>query len=281
VTHRIPRGLPGTLDGLNRPAVLGVLNITPDSFSDGGQFLSPDDALRHGIEMMQAGADIIDVGGESTRPGAQRISTDEEQARVIGVISALSREGVPVSIDTMHAVTARRAVEAGACLVNDVSGGRADPDMYATIAALDVPYVLMHWRDFDVRSQTSYGDVVADVRQEFLIACEHAIEHGVNPASIIMDPGIGFAKDAEANWLILANLDLVSAGYPILIGASRKRFLGALLGVEQPRPVDERDVATHVISALVGEVWGIRVHEVRGTRDAIAVAQAMRGAARG
>lgn len=278
--HR-PRGLPAALNGLRRPIVMGVLNITPDSFSDGGQFLSPDDALRHGVAMMELGADLIDVGGESTRPGAKRISTDEEQSRVIGVITALRREDVPVSIDTMHAVTARKAVEAGACLVNDVSGGRADLDMYATIADLQVPYVLMHWREFDVRSQTVYGDVIADVRQEFLMACERAREQGVDPAYIIMDPGIGFAKEADANWQILANLADVSAGYPVLIGASRKRFLGALLGSDEPRPVAERDVATHVISALVGQVWGIRVHEVRGTRDAIAVAQAMRGVARG
>lgn len=278
--HR-PRGLPAALNGLRRPIVMGVLNITPDSFSDGGQFLSPDDALRHGVAMMELGADLIDVGGESTRPGAKRISTDEEQSRVIGVITALRREDVPVSIDTMHAVTARKAVEAGACLVNDVSGGRADLDMYATIADLQVPYVLMHWREFDVRSQTVYGDVIADVRQEFLMACERAREQGVDPAYIIMDPGIGFAKEADANWQILANLADVSAGYPVLIGASRKRFLGALLGSDEPRPVAERDVATHVISALVGQVWGIRVHEVRGTRDAIAVAQAMRGVVRG
>jgi dihydropteroate synthase len=281
VSDHLPRGLPAALNGLSRPIVMGVLNITPDSFSDGGQFLSPDDALRHGIAMMELGADLIDVGGESTRPGAKRISTDEEQSRVIGVITALRREDVPVSIDTMHAVTARKAVEAGACLVNDVSGGRADLDMYATIAELQVPYVLMHWREFDVRSQTVYGDVIADVRQEFLMACERAREQGVDPAYIIMDPGIGFAKEADANWQILANLADVSAGYPVLIGASRKRFLGALLGSDEPRPVAERDVATHVISALVGEVWGIRVHEVRGTRDAIAVAQAMRGVARG
>jgi dihydropteroate synthase len=281
VSDHAPRGLPAALSGLNRPVVLGVLNITPDSFSDGGQYFSPDDALRHGVAMMGSGADLIDVGGESTRPGAVRISTEEEQSRVIGVISALIREGVPVSIDTMHAVTARRAVEAGACLVNDVSGGRADPDMYAAIAELQVPYVLMHWREFDVRSQTTYGDVIADVRQEFLAACDRAIEQGVDPSFIIMDPGIGFAKEADANWQILANLTEVSAGYPILIGASRKRFLGSLLGADEPRSVDERDVATHVISALVGEVWGIRVHEVRGTRDAIAVAQAMKGAARG
>jgi dihydropteroate synthase len=276
-----PRGLPAALNEINRPVVLGVLNITPDSFSDGGHFLSPDDALRHGIAMMESGADLIDVGGESTRPGAKRISTDEEQSRVLGVISALRREAVPVSIDTMHAVTARRAVEAGACLVNDVSGGRADLDMYATIAELEVPYVLMHWREFDVRSQTTYDDVIADVRQEFLSACDRAIEQGVDPGFIIMDPGIGFAKEADANWQILANLAEVSAGYPVLIGASRKRFLGALLGSDEPRPVTERDVATHVISALVGEVWGIRVHEVRGTRDAIAVAQAMKGVSRG
>lgn len=280
MSDNVPRGLPTALVDLGRPVIFGVLNVTPDSFSDGGQFLLPDDALRHGVEMIEIGADIIDVGGESTRPGAHKISADEEQSRVIGVISALTNQGIPVSIDTMHAVTAQRAVEAGACLVNDVSGGRADPKMYSMIAALKVPYVLMHWRSFDVRLQTTYGDVIAEVRQEFGAACERAVEAGVDPEFIIMDPGIGFAKEADANWEILANVSSVSLGFPVLIGASRKRFLGSLLGADEPRPVDERDIATHVISALVGEVWGIRVHDVRGTRDALSVAQAMRSASR-
>lgn len=276
-----PTGLPSQVSGLDRPVVFGVLNVTPDSFSDGGRFLDPNTAIAHGLALVAQGADIVDVGGESTRPGAAPISAREEQDRVLEVVRALAAEGVAVSIDTMHASTAQMAVAAGACVVNDVSGGRADERMYATVAALGVPVVLMHWRGFDVREHTSYHDPIAEIRTEFLRACDHAIAAGVDPAAIIMDPGVGFAKDAETNWTVLRNLVEISSGYPILIGVSRKRFLGELLADPEPRPATERDVATHAISALLDGVWGIRVHDVRGTCDALHVARALKGATHG
>ena len=279
---KAPRGLPQHLAALDRPVVVGILNVTPDSFSDGGQFYEPDRAIEHGMSLMSNGADIVDVGGESTRPGAQLIDSSEEQRRVIDVVTVLSKEGIPVSIDTMHAATALRAIDAGACMINDVSGGRADSHMYAAVAQCQVPYVLMHWRGHDVLAHTQYVDVIADVAAESRMAYEAACSAGVDPAFIVLDPGIGFAKNAEANWEILANIAQVSQDFPILVGASRKRFLGELLGDgDHMRSVGERDVATHVVSAMVAEVWGIRVHDPRGTRDAIAVAQAMKGASRG
>lgn len=261
----------------DRPVVLGVLNVTPDSFSDGGRFLQIDAAIAHGLDLVRHGADIVDVGGESTRPGATGVEPHVEQDRVLPVVRGLVAEGVAISIDTMHASTAQLAVEQGACLINDVSGGRFDASMYRTVAALGVPFVLMHWRGFDVRHHTHYDDPVTEVRTEFLEAVERAVDAGVDPSTIVMDPGLGFAKDGDTNWVLLRERVAVAAGYPILVGASRKRFLGELLAQSEARPIAGRDIATHVISALACDVWGIRVHDVQGTRDALAVAQAMKG----
>ena len=261
----------------DRPVVLGVLNVTPDSFSDGGRFLQIDAAIAHGLDLVRHGADIVDVGGESTRPGATGVEPHVEQDRVLPVVRGLVAEGVAISIDTMHASTAQLAVEQGACLINDVSGGRFDASMYRTVAALGVPFVLMHWRGFDVRQHTHYDDPVTEVRTEFLEAVERAVDAGVDPSTIVMDPGLGFAKDGDTNWVLLRERVAVAAGYPILVGASRKRFLGELLAQSEARPIAGRDIATHVISALACDVWGIRVHDVQGTRDALAVAQAMKG----
>lgn len=273
---KAPKGLPSAIP-TDRTVVLGVLNVTPDSFSDGGRFLQIDAAIAHGLDLVRHGADIVDIGGESTRPGSTPIEPDVERDRVLPVVRGLVAEGVAVSIDTMHATTARSAVEQGACLINDVSGGRFDAAMYPTVAELGVPFVLMHWRGRDVRHHTHYDDPVGEVRAEFLQAVEHAVDAGVDPAAIVMDPGLGFAKDGETNWVLLRERIAVAAGYPMLVGASRKRFLGELLGPSDQRPIADRDVATHVISALIDDVWGIRVHDVRGTRDALAVSQAMKG----
>ena len=277
---KAPKGLPATMP-TDRPVVLGVLNVTPDSFSDGGRFLQIDAAIAHGLDLVRHGADIVDVGGESTRPGATPVEPHVEQDRVLPVVRGLVAEGVAISIDTMHASTAQLAVEQGACLINDVSGGRFDALMYRTVAALDVPFVLMHWRGLDVRNHTHYDDPVTEVRTEFLQAVERAVDEGVDPSTIVMDPGLGFAKDGDTNWVLLRERLAVAAGYPILVGASRKRFLGELLAKSEPRPIAGRDIATHVISALACDVWGIRVHDVQGTRDALAVAQVMKGNDRG
>lgn len=277
---KAPKGLPTDMPS-DRAVVLGVLNVTPDSFSDGGRFLQIDAAIAHGLDLVQQGADIIDIGGESTRPGATPVDPRVEQDRVLPVVRGLVAEGARVSIDTMHATTARLAVEQGACLINDVSGGRFDASMYQTVAALGVPFVLMHWRGLDVRNHTHYEDPVAEVRAEFLQAVERAVDAGVDPATIVMDPGLGFAKEGDTNWVLLRERVAVAAGYPMLIGASRKRFLGSLLAQYEPRPIAGRDIATHVISALACDVWGIRVHDVQGTRDALAVAQSMEGNDRG
>jgi dihydropteroate synthase len=279
-----PAGLPTSLDGLGRTLVMGVLNVTADSFSDGGRYLDPAAALRHGRAMRESGADIIDVGGESTRPGATRIPTDEEQARVLPVIRSLSADGIPVSVDTMNADTARRAVDAGAVIVNDVSGGLADPAMLAVVAGLETVFVCMHWRGWSERMDdfADYDDVVAEVCRELasrLRACE---DTGVDPARVVLDPGIGFAKHAEHNWALLRGLDeLGSLGHPLLVGASRKRFLGSLLAdpaTNEPRAMDDRDVATAAVTALAAAsgVWAVRVHDVRANRDAVEVGRAWR-----
>ncbi len=276
-----PQGLPVGLAGLERTVVMGVLNVTPDSFSDGGHFLAADAAVKHGLSMFEQGADIVDVGGESTRPGAVRVTADEELARVLPVVAGLVAAGVPVSIDTMRATTARACVEAGACVVNDVSGGQADSDMYATAAALGVPFIAMHWRGHSDRMAelAQYDDVVADVIAELLARVDAAIAAGVNPDRIVIDPGLGFAKEADHNWQLLRHLDqLIDLGYPVLVGASRKRFLGSLLADEsgQPRPVDQRDAATDAITALAAAqgVWAVRVHDVSASKDAVRVAAA-------
>jgi dihydropteroate synthase len=280
---RRPRGLPPTLASLDRTVVMGVLNVTPDSFSDGGAFLDPTRAIDHGRRLHEAGADIVDVGGESTRPGAQRVSVEEELSRVLPVISGLASAGVPVSIDTMRSPCARAAIGEGACIVNDVSGGLADPTMHPTVAELSVPYVAMHWRGHSDRMNdlAQYDDVALDVMRELRDRVEAATAAGIDPAGIVVDPGLGFAKDADHNWQILLKLTtLLHQGYPVLIGASRKRFLGSLLADEsgEPRPVDGRDAATDAITAIAATmgVWAVRVHDVARSRDAVEVAAAWR-----
>ncbi len=284
-----PTGLPEPLASLDRTAVMGVLNVTPDSFSDGGRYLDAQQAIAHGIALAEAGADLVDVGGESTRPGATRVPPEQEIARVLPVVTALVDAGVVVSIDTMHAECAAVAVRAGATVVNDVSGGLADPTMHATVAALGVPYVAMHWRGHsaEMAELAHYDDVVAEVVGELSDRVAQARAAGVDSDRIVLDPGLGFAKDADHNWALLRHLDVLAAvGLPVLVGASRKRFLGSLLADDpaQPRPVAERDAATDAVSALAAShgVWAVRVHDVRGSRDAVRVAAAWtRGSERG
>ncbi len=260
--------------------VMGVLNVTPDSFSDGGRFVDAQDAVDAGRRMAKQGAAWIDVGGESTRPGAQRVSLETELERVVPVVAGLATEGIAVSIDTTRSVVARACVGAGARMVNDVSGGLADPGILETVADLGVDYVAMHWRAHSAFMQdfTAYCDVLEEVAaalEERLQACQAA---GIDPRRVILDPGLGFAKEAHHNWELLAGLPrLQQIGPRVLVGASRKRFLGALLEDDgQARPTSERDIATASISALaaMGGVWGVRVHDVVGSMDAIKVAQA-------
>lgn len=258
--------------------VMGVVNVTDDSFSDGGRYLDPWRAVRHGLALAAQGATIIDVGGESTRPGAVRIDAEVEIARVVPVVKELAAQGVTVSIDTMHAAVARAALGNGAAIVNDVSGGRADPGMAAVVADAGVPWVLMHWRSVESvqpHDIPAYDDVVIEVRDELLAAVDAAVAAGVDPAKVIIDPGLGFAKTAEHNWALLHALPtLVATGVPVLVGASRKRFLGALLAADAvPRPPDGRETATAVISALAAlhGAWGVRVHDVRASADALRV----------
>ncbi len=246
---------------------MGILNVTPDSFADGGLHFDESLAIAHGLEMIGDGVDIIDIGGESTRPGADRVPEEEEQARVIPVIRELAQQKVVISVDTMRASTARLAVEAGASIVNDVSGGAADPEMFSTVAALGCKYTLMHWRGHSkyMNSKAVYNDVVVDVIQEVTIQLDKALAAGIKRENIILDPGIGFAKDAEHNWEILNRIDeFVALGYPVLIGHSRKRFLGG----DSP---DEREEATvQVTQSLVSKgIWGVRVHGVKANVKAI------------
>jgi len=262
----------------DHPVVVGVLNVTPDSFSDGGRYSDLDAAVGHGIAMHRDGADVVDVGGESTRPGAHRIDADIETDRVVPVIRQLADAGVPLSIDTTRATVAAAALAAGAVIVNDVSGGLADPDMAKIVAEAGCPWVLMHWRGHSrVMGQlATYRDVVAEVRAELLDRVAAAAAAGVEPARLILDPGIGFAKNADHNWELSAHLDrLVALGHPVLFGASRKSYLGRLLAGPDgtPRPVRQREAATIATSVLaVGAgAWGVRVHDVRGTVDALAV----------
>ncbi len=275
-----PQGLPEALGRLERALVMSVLNVTPDSFSDGGRFIDVDVAVAHGLEQARAGADMIDVGGESTRPGAQRISAQEEADRVLPVVRALAGAGLVVSVDTMRADVARAAVEAGAALVNDVSGGLADPEMPAWVAHVDVPYVAMHWRAHSTRMDALavYDDVVADVCSELSARLAALAAAGVDPARVVVDPGLGFAKTSAHNWALLRALPaLRGLGHPVLVGASRKRFLGELLAVDgTPRPVGRRDAATHAVSALAAAAgaWAVRVHDAAGSRDAVGVAAA-------
>ena len=264
------------------PVVIGVVNVTDDSFSDGGRYLDPDRAVQHGLALAADGAAIIDVGGESTRPGAVRIDADVEIARVVPVVKGLAAQGLTVSIDTMHAEVARAALDCGAAIVNDVSGGRADPAMAPLIAEAGVPWVLMHWRSVQAdqpHDAPHYDDVVIRVRDELLAGVEAAVAAGVSRDNLIIDPGLGFAKTAHHNWALLQALPtLIETGIPVLVGASRKRFLGSLLADADgtPRPPDGRETATAVISALAAlhGAWGIRVHDVRASVDALKVVDA-------
>ncbi|MBV8929652.1 MAG: dihydropteroate synthase [Mycobacteriaceae bacterium] len=258
---------------------MGVVNVTDDSFSDGGLFLDRDRAVQHGLALAAEGASIIDVGGESTRPGAVRVDPAVETARVVPVVKDLAAEGIPVSIDTMRAEVAAAALEHGARIVNDVSGGRADPKMVSVVAETGVPWVLMHWRSVSAASPhdvPEYRDVVADVKTELLAAADAAVSGGVNAGKLLIDPGLGFAKTAQHNWALLHALpDFVATGIPVLVGASRKRFLGALLADAdgELRPPGGRETATAVISALAAlhGAWGVRVHDVRASVDALKV----------
>lgn len=274
--------------GMDRAVVLGVLNVTADSFSDGGRYLDPAEAIARGRQLVADGADIIDVGGESTRPGAHRVTVATESERVLPVIEALATEGVVCSVDTTRAQVAAAALQAGARIVNDVSGGLADPEMAAVVAQAGVPWILMHWRGHsaDMDALARYGDVVDDVRAELLDRVAAAVAAGVDESRIVLDPGLGFAKTADHNWSLLRALPAMTGaqgtgwGFPILVGASRKRFLGALLaGSAGPRPPDGREAATTAISALAAAsgAWGVRVHEASASLDAVLVAAAATG----
>ena len=257
-----------------RPIVVGVLNITPDSFSDGGQFLNEDAAIGHAVELRAQGADLIDVGGESTRPGAERIDPEVEQRRILSVLTALVERSIPVSVDTMNASTAEAAAKVGVRVVNDVSGGLADPEMYRVVAKTGVRYIASHWRGHSdsMEQLTDYGDVVREVRDGLKSRIAELLVWGVSPDRIIIDPGLGFAKTAAHNWALLGRLpEIVSLGYPVLIGASRKRFLAPF--APEGAPTTERDSATAIISALAAQsgAWGVRVHDVPSTVAALAV----------
>ncbi|WP_201265210.1 dihydropteroate synthase [Rhodococcus sp. P1Y] len=267
------------------PVVMGVLNVTTDSFSDGGRYLDVESAVAHGVELHELGVDIVDVGGESTRPGAERIDPGVEADRVVPVIAALSARGITTSVDTMRASVAAAAIDAGVSIVNDVSGGRADPDMAAVVADAGVPWILMHWRSNEDFAHSGaaeqYDDVVADVRRELEEQVARAVAAGVEASNIVLDPGLGFAKNAHHNWELLRAIPtFVELGMPVLIGASRKRFLGSLLARDGvPRPPDGREIATAVVSALAvaGGAWGVRVHDARSSLDAVAVVRAWQG----
>ena len=284
---RHPTGLPASLV-VDRTLVMGVLNVTPDSFSDGGRYDSRTAAVAHGRALAAAGADIVDVGGESTRPGASRVPAADEIDRVAPVVAALAAEGIVVSVDTMRGEVAAAAVEAGAAIVNDVSGGLADEAMLPTVAALNVPYVAMHWRGFSDRMDelAVYTDVVGEVVSELADRAARAVAAGIAPDRLIVDPGLGFAKEADHNWALLQRLDaLESLGLPVLVGASRKRFLGSLLAdsAGEARAVTDREAATNAITAICAarHAWAVRVHEPRAAADAVRVAAAIdAGAAR-
>ncbi|MFY7862354.1 MAG: dihydropteroate synthase [Rhodoluna sp.] len=275
----------------NRPLVMGVLNVTPDSFSDGGQFSAEDDALNHARLLIAAGSNIIDIGGESTRPGAERISIEEEQRRVLRVIERIAQEpsfiasGAKISIDTMNAQTAKAAVACGAEIINDVSGGLADENMFAVAAESGAILVISHWRGFSDRMDTlnEYQDIARDVATELSARVEVAVTAGVKREKIVIDPGLGFAKDMQQNWKLVARLDeLEKLGLPILVGASRKRFIAGTLEPDEAGEVSNsrRDLATAVLTALLlqRKLWGIRVHNVLATTDAIDVVEALRNA---
>lgn len=279
--------------------VMGILNVTPDSFSDGGRFLDPGVAVARGLEMVAQGAAIVDVGGESSRPGSDRPPAAEELARVVPVVRALAQAGVTVSVDTMRAEVAAESLAAGARFINDVSGGLADPDMFAVVAQHQAPYVLMHWRGHGgvMQELATYDDVIADVRDELSARVDAALAAGIAEADLILDPGIGFAKTAAHNWQILAHLDaFVALGFPVLMGASRKMFLGPMATppgwpagdassargpfVPEEAPPTSRDVATATVTALsaLAGAWGVRVHDVPSSVAAAKVVAATRAA---
>ena len=278
-------GLPAALTAPGRCLVMGVVNVTPDSFSDGGSWLDPGDAIRRGLALLDQGADLLDVGGESTRPGATRPPADEELRRVLPVVRELAAAGAVVSIDTMRAEVAAACLSAGAAMVNDVSGGLADAQMAPLVGQARVPFVVMHWRgpSSSMDLDTAYDDVVAEVRDVLAARLVALAEQGVDPAQVVLDPGLGFAKGAHHNWQLLARLDVLTGlGRPVLVGASRKRFLGSLLAGPDgsPRPTGDRDdasAATSVVAALAG-AWCVRVHEVAATADAVRVVAAVQGA---
>ncbi len=279
----------GPLEPIGRTRVMGIVNVTPDSFSDGGRFASADAAIAHGRRLLDEGADILDIGGESTRPGATRPLVEEELARVLPVIETLAADGAVVSVDTMRAVVAERAVAAGARLVNDVSGGLADPLMLSTVAATEAAYVAMHWRahsdhmnDFAVYDGP--GGVVAAVRDELASRVEAADSAGLPRERLVLDPGLGFAKQAAHNWELLHDLAaLESLGLPLLVGASRKRFLGELLAdSDGPRPIDGREAGSTALTTVLAlrGTWAVRVHDARASRDAVEVVARCSGGAR-
>ncbi|UPK77209.1 dihydropteroate synthase [Nocardioidaceae bacterium SCSIO 66511] len=259
---------------------MGVVNVTPDSFSDGGRWFDTDRAIEHGRALFAQGADIVDVGGESTRPGANRVEPEEELRRVVPVVRALADDGHLISVDTMRSEVAEQALAAGAGIVNDVSGGRADPRMLEVAAESGVPFVLMHWRQHSAVMQgqehTAYDDVVRDVIAEMRPAIDRALELGVHPERLVVDPGLGFSKTGDQNWTILNGLDAFGElGFPVLVAASRKRFLGELLAASDGTlaPTDDRDAASAAVTALAAAAgaWCVRVHDVRPSADAVRV----------
>jgi dihydropteroate synthase len=281
-----PAPLPDALTGLGRTLVMGVVNVTPDSFSDGGRWFTPGAAVAHGLALLDDGADLLDIGGESTRPGARRVPVDSELARVLPVVDALVARGATVSVDTTRARVAREAVAHGAAIINDVSGGLADDAMYEVVAQTGAVYVAMHWRGHADVMDTfdDYVDVVTDVRRELADRVAALRAAGVRDDQIVLDPGLGFAKPGASNWPLLARLpELVADGFPVLVGASRKRFLGHLLAHPdgEPAPPLARDGATVSVSALAAAAgaWCVRVHEAKGSADAVRVAAAWRAAA--
>ncbi|WP_029391808.1 dihydropteroate synthase [Streptomyces xiaopingdaonensis] len=280
------RGSVAGLPEWDRCAVMGVVNVTPDSFSDGGRWFDTEKAIKHGLDLVTHGADLVDVGGESTRPGAPRVDEDEELRRVLPVVRGLAAEGVVVSVDTMRAAVAEASLAAGAALVNDVSGGRADPRMVPAVAAAGAPFVVMHWRgqSVDMNDRAEYADTVTEVVDELRESVERAVEGGIAGDRIIVDPGLGFAKQAEHDLALVSRLGRIRAEleWPLLVAASRKRFLGhALAGPDgSPPPARERDAATAAVSALSARegAWAVRVHEVRASADAVRVVRAVEGA---
>ncbi|MGM1017127.1 MAG: dihydropteroate synthase [Actinomycetota bacterium] len=264
--------------------IWGIVNVTPDSFSDGGRYADVNRAVEHALRLRQDGASVIDVGGESTRPGAERITAEVEQERVLPVVAALAAQGVPVSIDTLNASTAVAAVDAGARIVNDVSGGLADPDMLSAVAATGADYALGHWRgpSDDMYANAEYHRASREVAAELRARIGAAASAGIAPSRLILDPGIGFAKAGAQNWDVLRGLDdITGLGPRILVGTSRKRFLVDTLAGVSEGDVDEtrRDLATAVTSVLAARagVWAVRVHDVAATRDALAVFRAWDG----